>query len=97
MYGTVARLRIKPGSLDQIAALSREYDDLKIPGHLTTYAIQMDANANECMLVAVFASKDAYLANANSPEQHARYTRMRELLERDPDWHDGQVVHAYTA
>jgi hypothetical protein len=45
------------------------------------------------MLATVFTSKEAYLANAGSPEQHQRYLAMRELLAADPDWHDGEIVH----
>jgi hypothetical protein len=44
-----------------------------------------------------FDSKESYFANAASPEQHASYRRLRELLTDDPEWHDGEVVTAFFA
>ena len=34
-----------------------------------------------------------YRANAESENQHARYIRLRSILEGDPEWHDGEVLH----
>jgi hypothetical protein len=45
-------------------------------------------------LVAVFTDRDSYVANAESPEQDARYRELRELLEDDPDWMDGTFYGA---
>jgi hypothetical protein len=42
--------------------------------------------------VAVFESKEAYWANAQSPEQNARFLQLRALLLDDPQWHDGVIV-----
>jgi hypothetical protein len=39
-----------------------------------------------------FADKEAHLANAKHPEQHQSYLKMRELLEADPEWEDGEFV-----
>jgi hypothetical protein len=47
------------------------------------------------MLAVVFDSKEAYEANANSPEQHQRYLEYRDLLAADPEWHDGDIVHSF--
>jgi len=43
----------------------------------------------------LFESKEAYVANAGSPEQHQRYLRMREMLVSDPEWHDGEIIASY--
>jgi hypothetical protein len=32
------------------------------------------------------------MANANDPEQHQWYLKIRELLEADPEWEDGEFV-----
>lgn len=54
----------------------------------------MDKNANELMLVVMFESKDAYIANANEPAQNTRYEKMRGMLESDPEWHDGEIIYS---
>jgi quinol monooxygenase YgiN len=97
MYGTVARFRIKPGLEEQLNALTREYEELQIPGFITEYVYRMDQNPNELYMAVIFESKEAYVANANHPSQHQRYLKMRELLVEDPEWHDGEVIHSYNA
>lgn len=92
MYGTVARVRVDPAQIPQLQALSRSME--KADGQLATYVFQMDADPAELYLVAVFASKEDYWANAQSPEQHARYLQMRALFSEDPEWHDGAIIDA---
>jgi hypothetical protein len=42
----------------------------------------------------MFHSKESYVANAESPEQHARFMLLMTALESEPEWHDGTVVFA---
>ncbi len=95
MYGTVARLRIKPGAEAQLLEFDRQEQARNIPGHIGGYAYRMDSDPDVYYLAVVFDSKEAYVANANSPEQDARYHQLRDLLEIDPEWNDGEVVSAY--
>ena len=48
----------------------------------------------EHVIVVVFENKEAYRANADSPEQDARYQKLRALLEDDPEWNDGEIVYS---
>ena len=93
MYGTVARMQAKPGMESQLRAMMDQYDVLKIPGYNTTYVYQMDSDPRTFFLAVVFESREAYQANADSPEQDARYQQMLAMLEGPPDWHDGQIVY----
>ena len=63
-------------------------------GQVARYIYQMDADPGEIFLVAIFESRDAYWANANSPEQNERFMQMRALLLEEPQWHDGEIVSA---
>jgi heme-degrading monooxygenase HmoA len=91
-YGTIARMRLKPGSEERMKALMAEYDGTKVEGFKGQLVYRSDRDPNEYWLAVVFESKDAYLANAGSPEQHQRYQQYRALLEADPEWHDGEVA-----
>lgn len=91
MYGTIARLRLKPGSEQKMAQMSEE-DAPEIKGFAFQYLYRTDADPNVVYLVVGFESKEAYQANAASAEQHQRYQRYRELLETDPEWHDGEII-----
>lgn len=94
MYGTVARLQLKPGMQQQFEALGREIEAQGIPGWVAEYLYQSDSNPDELFMAVVFESKEAYQKNAESPEQDAIYRRMREMLTADPEWHDGEVIYA---
>ena len=92
MYGTVARLQLKPGSEADLKQEMSTYSSLKIPGFVSTLVYRMDRNANECYLAAAFKDKESYVANAADPKQDERYRRLRALLTADPEWHDGEIV-----
>lgn len=91
MYGTVARMRVKPGALEELWRLAAE-EETQIAGMVAQYVYRMDADPGELYLAVVFTSREAYRANAESPEQHARYEQMLRLLEGPPEWHDGELV-----
>jgi quinol monooxygenase YgiN len=95
MYGTVARMKVKPGAESALRRLSEESAQ-QIPGIVGEYIYRMDAEPNVYYMALVFASQEAYVANANSAEQHKRYERYREFLAADPEWHDGEIVYTYT-
>jgi heme-degrading monooxygenase HmoA len=92
VYGTIARMRLKPGAEERMKALMAEYDGTKVPGFKGEVLYRSDRDPDEYWLAVVFESKEAYTANAGSPEQHQRYLQYRALLEADPEWHDGEVA-----
>lgn len=96
MYGTVAHMKVKPGKLDDLKKQMTDFDMNRRPkGYLGEIIYQMDSNPNEIMLAVFFDSKENYHANANDPEQDKEYRKMRELLDADPEWHDGEVIHQF--
>ena len=94
MYGTVARLRIKPGNVQALLKFAESAADA-VPGVVSQTRYRLDNAGNEYILAVVFESRDACVNNANSPEQHQRYLGYRELLESDPEWNDGEVIYSY--
>jgi len=97
MYGTVARMHVKPGSGDRLNQIARDFEQARVPGFVASYAYQMDADPNEYLLAVIFDSKASYRANAESPDQNARFIDMMALLEREPEWHDGEIVAVSSA
>lgn len=94
MYGTIARVRVKPGRADHLRALTAQYDQLGIPGFVAAYLYQAEGDPSELWLAVVFLDRESYRRNAADPAQGQRYREMRELLEADPEWHDGQIIGA---
>jgi quinol monooxygenase YgiN len=91
MYGTVAKLQVKPGGLEGFQR-NMEMQSKAIQGSLAQYVYRMDDDPSILYLAVVFESKEAYFKNANSPEQNERYEGMMQWLTTEPEWHDGEVI-----
>ncbi len=92
MYGTIAKVRINP---EKVAEFQTLLDSMGVgAGQVARYVYQMDAEPGEVWLVAVFESREAYWANAHSPQQNERFSRVMALLEGSPEWHDGEILSA---
>lgn len=94
MYGTIARMRLKPGMEDKLADYLDEEPPEEIPGFVSYQIYQMDSDPRDIMMTVAFADEASYRANAESPEQHQRYLKMMEMLEGEPHWHDGTILYA---
>jgi heme-degrading monooxygenase HmoA len=92
MYGSVSRWRIKEGKQDEFEKLGEELMHERPPGSRSVLVYRSDADPQDYWVVGVFESREAYTSNSATPEQGERYKRLRELMEADPEWHDGEVV-----
>jgi heme-degrading monooxygenase HmoA len=94
MYGTVARFRVKPGMEAQMQADMKSYESVNMPGYQETLVYKMDSDSNEYYMAVVFDSKESYVKNADDPAQDARYRKMLEYMDGEPEWHDGEIVYS---
>ena len=94
MFGTVYRMRPKPGAETAIEDLLRreEKERTRPTGFIAGYLFRSRSRPGELIGVAVFDSEASYRKNADDPEQDHWYRRLRELLESDPEWNDGEVL-----
>jgi hypothetical protein len=93
MYGTVTRVRPKAQAREQLEVFQREWlreRKPKVPGAIASYVVLHEGD--DATVVAIFADKASYQANAADPEQDRWYRRFRELIENDPVWEDGEIV-----
>jgi quinol monooxygenase YgiN len=94
MYGTVARMKVKPGKMDEfIANMTSSQQERGTDGYMGEIVYKMDNNPNEIMLCVFFRDKAAYQANASSPDMNKEYEEYRAMLDADPEWNDGEVIH----
>jgi heme-degrading monooxygenase HmoA len=84
-------VRLKDGAEPAFKALMDEFEARHVPGFVGHYAYRMDADPQLYMMAVVFASRAAYVANANSSEQHALYQRMTALFDGESEWFDGEI------
>lgn len=94
MYGTVARIQLKEGMEQTLVERLTERAG-RIPGFVAGHLYRLDDAAAGYLLTVVFASKGAYVANAQSTEQAAHFQALRETMAADPEWLDGEIVYAY--
>jgi quinol monooxygenase YgiN len=93
MYGTIAKLKVKPGQGEAMKSHMASVSSRQAPGFLAVNVYQMDADPNELYLTVMFENKETYVANARRPETDADFKRMMQFLVAEPEWHDGEVVH----
>ncbi len=95
MYGTIARMKVKPSMLEQFRAMMSEAaaDRNETPGMVAVHIYQMDRDPNELMMAVLFTDRAAYFGNANSSEQNDFYMQMVSFLESPPEWNDGEVMY----
>ena len=89
MYGTIFNLVVKPGHEQNLLQTMRRSTP---KGMVAWFLMRPDDENADLIGVAVFESKDAYIANANSPEQHEAFTQMMNHLSSEPIWTDGTYV-----
>ena len=97
MYGTVARMRPKPGHEQALIELNEEWQrerKPKVKGAVGAYVLRPDNKPDEMILMAVFEDRQTYRANADDPEQDRWFRRLRENLQADPEWEDGEITAA---
>jgi hypothetical protein len=90
MYGTVARIRVKPENREKLGGVFLRQSYQTVPGFKTSYILWQD-DMDAAWLFAIFEDRAAYEKNAGDPAQHDRYLEYRALLEDEPEWHDGEV------
>lgn len=96
MYGTVAQMKAKPGKAAELMAFHSEIAGRKPEGMIAVHVYRLDSDPDEFIMAVLFKDKASYFANAQAPEQDKEFRRMRELLEADPRWYDGEVVQSIT-
>jgi heme-degrading monooxygenase HmoA len=96
MYGSVARWRVKEGKEQELEQLAEELMRERPPGSNTVYVYRADADPREYWVASSWDSKEAYTTNSNTPQQDQRFRQLRDLMDSDPEWHDGEIVVART-
>ena len=95
MYGTIFRMKVKPGQESKVVDSFKEWDASHQPivdGAMGSLLMRPDNFGGEMIGVAVFRDKASYDANADNPRQDEWFRGLRELLEDDPVWEDGEYV-----
>lgn len=99
MFGSIFRMRPKAGRTDDVVALLEEWWVERgpyVPGASADYLFASERQLGELIGVVVFTDRASYQANAADPEQDQWYRRLRDALETDPVWEDGDILGGHT-
>jgi hypothetical protein len=97
MFGTIYRMRPKEGLAEKVTDYYRRWErerKPKVRGAVAAYVFKPRSRPSELVGVVVFDSEANYYRNADDPEQDGWYRQLRELLEADPEWSDGEILVA---
>ena len=95
MYGTVARMRVRPENEAAVRALNEQWLQEREPeasGFIASYVLKSERVPGEWIVLVSFDSEENYRKNAADPEQRRQYLALRALLETDPEWNDGEIL-----
>jgi quinol monooxygenase YgiN len=94
MFGSVARMRVKQGSETRLEELSRRFEARHVDGWMSTNIYRSRNAPQEYWISVVFRDEASYRKNADDPVQDQWFRELMQLLESEPEWHDGDVVHS---
>jgi len=94
MFGTVARMRVKHGMGSALDELSKKFESRHVDGWMSTNIYRADSDPHEYWISVVFRDEASYRKNADDPDQEQWFHELMKLLEAEPEWHDGEVVHS---
>ena len=90
MYGTVAKMRVRPENVATLREVMARQSAAPMAGFVATHVLQ-ENDSDVFWMMAVFEDRETYDRNADDPAMHERYVEYRALLEEDPEWHDGAI------
>ena len=95
MYGSIFYMTVKPGLTAKVIDIFNDWErerQPQAPGAIGGLVMKPDHGSDILIGVAVFADKATYVANGQAPEQDAWFRKLRDCLEADPKWMDGEYV-----
>jgi len=93
MFGTIARMRVKKGMERQLEELSRKFESRHVNGWMSTNIYRAKDQPGEYWISVVFRDESSYRKNADDPVQGQWFRELMSLLESEPEWHDGEIIH----
>jgi quinol monooxygenase YgiN len=92
MFGTVARMKFKPGAYEKMQDLMKGFEERQAPGFVFTTVFRSQSDPDETWMAVGFEDEASYRANANDPETDKMAQQYQQLLAEPPEWHDGEVI-----
>jgi quinol monooxygenase YgiN len=92
MFGTVARMKFKPGSYEKMQESMKGFEDRQAKGFVFNAVYRSKSDPDEYWIVVGFDDEASYRANAEDPQTDQMAKQMQQMMTAPPEWHDGEIV-----
>jgi quinol monooxygenase YgiN len=92
MFGTIARMKFKPGAYEKMQDVMKGFEERQVKGFMFNAVYRSQSDPDEVWLVVGFQDEASYRANADDPETDQMAQQYQQLVEAPPEWHDGEIV-----
>lgn len=92
MFGTVAKMKLKPGSYEKMQDLMKGFEQRSVKGFLFNIVYRSQSDPNEVWLVVGFEDEATYRANAQDPQTDQMAQQYQQMMAAPPEWHDGEIA-----
>jgi quinol monooxygenase YgiN len=92
MFGTIARMKLKPGAYEKMQASMKDREAQDVKGFLFNTVYRSQTDPDEVWLVVGFEDEASYRANAEDPRTDEMAQQMQQMMAAPPEWHDGEIV-----
>ncbi len=92
MFGTIARMKLKPGSYEKMQDLMKGFEQRPVKGFLFNTVYRSQVDPDEVWLVVGFEDEATYRANADDPRTNEMAQQYQQMMAAPPEWHDGEIV-----
>lgn len=92
MFGTIAKMKLKPGSYEKVQDVMKAFEDREVKGFLFNMTYRSQSDPDEVWVVVGFEDEATYRANADDPRTDQMAKQFQTLMAAPPEWHDGEIV-----
>jgi len=92
MFGTIAKMKLKPGSFEKMQDVMKGFEEQPVKGFLFNAVYRSQSDPDEVWLVVGFEDEATYRANADNPRTNEMAEQYQKIMAAAPEWHDGEIV-----
>jgi quinol monooxygenase YgiN len=92
MFGTVARMKFKPGAFEKMQDLMKGFEERQVKGFVFNAVYRSQSDPDEVWMIVGFEDEASYRANANDPQTDKMAQEYQQLMAAPPEWHDGEIL-----
>ncbi len=89
MFGTVGRLKVKPGKMQEVRDSMLDPQGAGARGFRGLYFL-VPEEGNEAVVAVIFEDKETYFQMVHDPKTDENFGKLMALLEGEPSWSDGE-------